>query len=155
VDPQAARLAAFALLARRDFCAAELSSRLAERGYSGEAILAAVESLQAERLLNDERYAENFVHAHSQRGQGPRRIRQELSAVGLEDSLIEAALAQGTDWHALARDTRQRKFGVQAPTEWAERVRQSRFLQYRGFSNDHIRSALGGSEADLPFDPDS
>jgi len=154
-DPQAARLAGFALLARRDYCIAEFTHRLAERGFALEAIQQAVEGLAEERLLNDERYAQNYVHAHTQRGQGPRRIRQDLADVGLENAQIEAALAEVADWHALARDTRVRKFGAEPPAEWAERVRQSRFLQYRGFSNDHIRSALGVSEADLPFDPDS
>ena len=154
-DAQAARMAAFALLARRDFCTAELASQLQERGFAEQAIQQAIEGLVEERLVNDERYAHHYVHAHSQRGQGPRRIRQDLGAVGLDEALIELALAEGPDFAALARDIRQRKFGTEPPADWPERARQARFLQYRGFSNDHIRSALGGSEADLPFDPDS
>jgi regulatory protein len=63
-------------------------------------------------------------------------------------------LAEGQDWAQRARDTRRRKFGEAPPADWAERGRQARFLQYRGFSTDHIRSALGGSEADLDLDPD-
>jgi regulatory protein len=154
IDPQAARLAAFALLARRDFSVAELESQLKERGYAADAIQQAVEGLTAERLLDDARYVENYVHAHAQRGQGPRRIRQDLLAVGLDEPLVEAALKAGPDWAALARDLRLRKFGPELPADWPERARQMRFLQYRGFSNDHIRSALGSSGADEPFDTD-
>jgi len=29
------------------------------------------------------------------------------------------------------------------PKRWPEKAREARFLQYRGFSTDHIRSALG------------
>jgi regulatory protein len=38
---------------------------------------------------------------------------------------------------------RRAKFGLQIPTSWVQRARQARFLQYRGFSSDHIRSATG------------
>ena len=154
IDPLAVRAKALALLARRDFCVADLSARLRERGFVEEAVGQVIEELLEERLLNDERYALHYVHAHSQRGQGPRRIRQDLSALGVEKALVEAALDEGQDWVAIARDTRRRKFGEEVPADWAERARQARFLQYRGFSNDHIRSALGGSEADLALDPD-
>jgi regulatory protein len=153
-DPGAARSAALAMLARRDYCVAELTARLRERGYAEMAVDQAVEGLIDERMLNDARYVEHYVHAHSQRGQGPRRIRLDLAEAGVESALIEAALTDGPDWPTLARDTRRRRFGEEAPSDWAERARQARFLQYRGFSNDHIRSALGGSEADLALDPD-
>ena len=153
IDANAARGAAFALLARRDFCTAELAQQLAERGFDAAAIDGAIQVLTGEGLLNDARYAEHYVHAHCQRGQGPRRIRQDLKAAGVAAPLIDETL-DVPDWHALAQATRRRKFGDAAPADWPERARQARFLQYRGFSTDHIRSALGGSEADLPFDPD-
>jgi len=59
------------------------------------------------------------------------------------------ALATGPDWRILASEVRLRKFGTQEPPGWPEKARQARFLQYRGFSSDHIRSALG---ADLDLD---
>ena len=153
-DPQAARLAAFALLARRDFCIAELTQQLQQRGYAVQSIQQAVAGLTDERLLDDARYAENYVHAHAQRGQGPRRIRQDLLSAGVDEPLVESALTADRDWAALARDLRVRKFGPESPADWPERARQMRFLQYRGFSNDHIHSALGNSGADEPFDTD-
>jgi regulatory protein len=62
---------------------------------------------------------------------------------GLPEGLIDAALASGPDWQALARRVRTAKFGRQPPASWADRARQARFLQYRGFSSDHIRAATG------------
>jgi regulatory protein len=130
-------------MARRDFASGELRSKLRERGFDPVVVQELIEQLRARRLLNDERYASHFVQYHSARGQGPVRIRRDLETVGVESSLVEAALESVADWAALARDVRRRRFGAKPPQLWREKGRQARFLQYRGFSNDHIRSALG------------
>ncbi len=143
MDAAAAEMAAVALMARRDYACGELSGKLRERGFDPGIVQALVAELRVRRLLNDERYAGHFVQYHLSRGQGPQRIRRDLEAFGVEGALIDAALASVPDWSAIARDVRRRRFGAEPPTEWAEKGRQARFLQYRGFSNDHIRSALG------------
>jgi regulatory protein len=137
------------LLARRDFAIGELQSRLVRRGFTAATATAAIQELVEERMLDDVRYAGNYVSYHSGRGEGPLRIADDLRGFGLPDSLIDAALAEGPDWRAVARDVRLRKFGAELPATWPEKARQARFLQYRGFSSDHIRSALGAD-----FDPD-
>ncbi len=63
--------------------------------------------------------------------------------MGVDPALIDAALGSVADWAGLAREVRRRRFGAAAPKVWREKGRQARFLQYRGFSNDHIRTALG------------
>jgi regulatory protein len=135
------------MIARREYCSGELVRELAGRGYAAEVVQATLDELVEQRYVDDHRYAETFVRSHSQRGHGPRRLRQDMAAAGLPSDLIDEALAAGPDWKALARDVRERRFGAEPPEDWAERARQSRFLQYRGFSNDHIASALGSSEA--------
>ena len=65
----------------------------------------------------------------------------------MPESEIEAGLdAAAEDWAALAREVRRRRFGLSPPGDYAERARQARFLQYRGFSNEQIRAALGPGE---------
>lgn len=148
-DPAAARSAAVALLARRDFARDELHARLTAGGFEAPAAAAALEALIAQGLLSDERYAQNYVTYHSGRGHGPIRIAAGLRARGIAETLIEAALASGPDWRALAGTARARRFGKAAPANWKEKARQARFLQYRGFSADHIRAATGAdSETD-------
>jgi regulatory protein len=149
-DPEAARMAAVSLLARRDFASGELRQKLESQGYNADVVAAVVAELTSEHALNDVRYAENYVAYHSGRGQGPLRIAADLRALGVASDVIEAALASGPDWRALARDVRTRKFGAESPEDWTEKTRQARFLQYRGFSSDHIRAATGAD-----FDPDS
>jgi regulatory protein len=138
---------ATAWLARRDHCTAELAARLERRGFAVGLIEPALEALRERGYLNDERYAREFVRMHAGRGQGPLRIRYELAGLGLSTMLTESALQQHAEeqgsWGALARRVRQRRFGEQWPAEVPERARQARFLQSRGFSPDHIRTALG------------
>ena len=147
------------MLARREYASAELAAALTRKGYAPHVIPEVVSGLQEERLLDDVRYSESLVRMLAGRGQGPRRVRQTLSQAGLAEPLIEAALDAAPDWGQLAAQVRQRKFGVRRPTDWPNRARQMRFLQYRGFSTDHIASALGSSGADdstaEPTEPDS
>ena len=145
-DPQdaaAAELAAVGLLARRDFACGEISAKLRERGFGAAVVQGLIDGLRARRLLDDARYAGHFVQYQTARGQGPLRIRRDLEASGVKAELIDAALGAVPDWAALARNARRKRFGPESPDDWREKGRQARFLQYRGFSNDHIRIALG------------
>ena len=151
-SPEAARGAALLLLGRRDYASGELLTKLSVSGYTQEAAQAAVSALQEERLLDDSRFLDNFVRAHAGRGQGPARIRQELAVLGFAAAEIQAALEAGPDFAALCREVRARKFGARPPASWAERGRQGRFLQYRGFSSDDIRLATG-QDPDISEDP--
>jgi regulatory protein len=142
-----------ALLARRDFTPRELHDKLAARGFEVAASSSAIEALVREGVLDEGRYAQNYVTYHAGRGQGPVRIAAELRRRGLTAELIEAAIATGPDWRALARKVCHAKFGSQPPGSWAERARQARFLQYRGFSSDHIHAATGAEPERGVADP--
>ncbi len=142
-DPGRVRSSAIALLARRDFASGELHRKLTNQGYAEEPVTETIEELVAEGVLNDARYAENYVSYHAARGEGPLRIEADLKEFGLPGELIQVALDAGPDWKARARDVRIRRFGPEVPETWPQKAKQGRFLQYRGFSSDHIRAALG------------
>jgi regulatory protein len=155
-NPSAALAAAAALLARRDFCSIELGAKLMARGFEPAAVRAALEELIERRYLDDERYASRFVAMRAERGQGPRRIRRDLAELGLPAELIEAQLVAHGEWASLAHQVLTRRFGRSAPRSWPDKARRLRFLQYRGFSNDDIRSALGPeASADLATELES
>jgi regulatory protein len=87
-----------------------------------------------------------FIRSRAERGQGPVRLRAELRQLKLSPELIESRIhAANVDWAVLARTIRQRKFGQEIPKLSAERAKQMRFLQYRGFTADQIRAAMGAS----------
>ncbi len=144
-DPGAVRMAGLAMLGRREYASGELVTALGRKGYDIPIAKEVVAQLAGERLVDDTRYAGSLVRMLAGRGQGPTRVRQELREAGLPEEQIVAALEEGPDWAALATEVRQRKFGAAVPSDWPERARQMRFLQYRGFSKDHVASALGSS----------
>ena len=146
-DPNHSYAYAVALLARRDHSARELRQRLKERGYVEIAIEPVVEELIATNKVNDERYGQNLVAYRARRGHGPARIRAALKSSGLSRGAIDDAVKgeEAPDFAALARSVRARKFGPEIPKDRKERARQARFLQYRGFSTDHIRAVLDGA----------
>ncbi len=143
-DLVAARKKAMDLLARREHAADELGAKLVKSGFSAETASAAVAQLASEGLQSDARFVESFVQSRGNQGKGPQRIRADLRQRGVADAAIASALeAADPDWYALARETRERKFGPAIPTEYKDKARQMRFLQYRGFETDQIRAALG------------
>jgi len=141
---------AVALLARRDYSTRELKRKLKDRGYTEHAYEVVVDDLESMGKLNDERYSQNFVAYRARRGHGPARIRNQLKTSGLDRTTIDEAVKgeDAPDFLALARAVRLRKFGPEIPADRKERARQARFLQYRGFSTDHIRAVLEGDPED-------
>ena len=147
-DPKSAHAFAIAYLARRDFSASDLRRKLKDRGFTETAVEPVIKDLEASNVVNDDRYGENVVAYRSRRGLGPARIRQELKQSGLSADTIQTTMDKakddGPDFIGLARAAKIRKFGPDLPKDWKERSRQARFLQYRGFSTDHIRAVLEG-----------
>jgi regulatory protein len=131
------------LLARREHSRLELERKLRARGYELEIIEATLVELTATGALKEARFTESYVRSRVARGKGPVRIRAELAerGVAVEES-VPALQGVEQDWHALAREVREKRFGPALPTEFKERARQARFLQYRGFDAAQIKSAL-------------
>ncbi|HKQ82386.1 MAG TPA: regulatory protein RecX [Steroidobacteraceae bacterium] len=157
-DPAAAlkrlRLTALRALTRKEHGAMELQRKLEQKGFPSGQVSQVLAVLRQEGLLDDNRYAESFVRQHVLRGQGPARIRAELRIHGLSAEAVHEALS-GADvnWTQLAREVRRKRFGAAPPRTGAERAKQGRFLQYRGFDSDQIRAAFRGvSDSDEAAD---
>lgn len=131
---------AIALLARREHAERELTHKLRERGFTAESVHACLLQLRSEGLQSDARYAQSYAYTRTLKGYGPLRIRAELGERGVAEELIEAALdAYSGQWSKQAEQARNKRFGRALPSDFKERARQARFLQYRGFSSDHFR----------------
>jgi regulatory protein len=142
-SPLEARKKAMDFLARREYGQTELIRKLADKGFDHGVAAEAVKTLTAEGLQSDERFSESFAQSRINQGKGPVRIRLDLGQKGIDDSTIEIALEEADpDWRALAREQRVKKFGSGLPQDFKEKARQMRFLQYRGFEQDHIQSAF-------------
>jgi regulatory protein len=143
--PNEARKKAMDFLARREYGQTELIRKLADKGYVRNIVEQAVRKLTAEGLQSDMRFADAFVQSRINQGKGPVRIRLDLGQKGLQDGLIDAAIEEASaDWFELARHVRLRKFGSDEPADFKAKARQMRFLQYRGFEQDHVQGAFRG-----------
>jgi regulatory protein len=129
------------LLARREHSRRELGDKLAARSFDPDVIREVLDDLEREGLLSAGRYAETFVAARYARGQGPLRIRRELAERGVEPPAGWLD-DERYDWNRLARDVRRKRFGEALPSEYREKAKQARFLEYRGFAQEQIRRAL-------------
>jgi len=141
-SPPTPRDDAIRLLARREYAAAELLTRLVARGHEPAVAEAAIARLAEEGLQSDARFVEHFVRSRIQRGQGPVKVRAELGRRGVDGELIGTALGDADcDWHALACEVLAKRFD--GPGDGPrERARRQRFLAGRGFDADQVHHAL-------------
>jgi regulatory protein len=141
---------ALRLLARRDHTRRELERKLAPHVEDAAELQGLLDDFTARGWLSEARAADQIVH--SKRGRfGMARIRQALIEKGVPPDLIANALQalKETEVEA-ARSVWSRKFSAMASTSAtaAERARQVRFLQSRGFSLDVAMRVVRGGDFD-------
>jgi len=133
------RNTAMNLLARREHSASELLQKLKQRDHDADEILRVIEQLQADNLQSDARFAESFINQRVNSGRGPVKIRHELRQKGVAEDLTESLLEPFAEqWQAHMVEQRIRKFGRDIPADYAQKMKQARFLQNRGFSPESV-----------------
>ena len=137
---------ALRFLARREHSRAELERKLAPHAGDPEEIAPVLDELERRGWLSEQRVVEQVVHARRARF-GARRIERELLDKGISEDSIAAALPElkGQELEA-ARVVWQKKFGGRQAGRPAERARQVRFLQGRGFDLDVIMKVIKGKD---------
>ncbi|WP_300088015.1 recombination regulator RecX [uncultured Nitrosomonas sp.] len=128
-------------LARREYSRQELEKKLSRHEQSTDELKNVLDRLEQQKLLSDERAAEQILHVRS-RKYGSRRIRFELQAKGIAGELIESVLEdfEPTEFSS-ARTLWCKKFGI-APTSPEEQGKQIRYLAGKGFSSKVISKVL-------------
>jgi regulatory protein len=149
-----ARPAAVTLLSRRDYTAAEIRERLADKGFAAEDIDTAVRDLETAGAIDDRRVAAAHVRtAIGVKGRGRRRIEQELMARGVSRDVARAALAESSpddEAAAIARFLARRRLPVRLDEGARRRLVQQ--LLRRGFSMGAITEGLRAQAAG--YEPD-
>ena len=127
------RARALRLLARREHSRAELRRKLAPHAGEGFDLEPLLDDFTKRGWLSEERFVEQAVRVKA-RKYGPLKIAHHLREKGIDAAGIERGLAQAKaeEGEALASAWRAR-FG-RAPKDDADRAKQVRFLQQRGFS---------------------
>lgn len=86
------------LCSRKEYCASEITDKLLRRGFTPDEAAATIERLEAERYINAERYARAFVSDKFRFSHWGRiKIKYALRMKGIDDQLIETALAEAID----------------------------------------------------------
>ncbi len=139
------------MVARREHSSAEASAALLRKGYDAEAVATTIAELQQERLLDDARYAESLVRMLTGRGAGGRSV---CAMPCSRPASPPRPPRQRSKPHPTGCCWRQMFAAANSEPEYPRTGQAGHgrcvFLQYRGFSKDHIASALGGSGADDP-----
>ncbi len=140
-EPGNARTRAIALLARREHTRAELARKLQAAGFDASGVQPLLDELEAKNWLSDRRFAESWVADHRAKS-GRVKLAYELRQHGVPDAVIDEVLGSEEDGELeRAHAVWQKKFGT-PPTNAAEKMKQMRFLQGRGFASDVIRQVF-------------
>ena len=133
---------AMKLLARREHSRAELALKLMKRGYEERETEAVLDECEAQKWLDDDRYAELYVRQRKEAFYGPVRILAELQQRGIHGEPENLSATPDSEWRLNAAQLRAKKFGLSGALGWTERGRQGRFLAQRGFTMSQIEYAL-------------
>lgn len=147
LSQQELRIKAMDLLARREHAVLELQQKLIAKGHPRDDVEQVVDTLRQEGLVNDTRFTEAFVRYRAGSGYGPMRIQSELREKGVNEEVQSSFLDfRDPQWLEQGEQVRRKRFGVDVPVDFKEKARQMRFLQYRGFTAEQIRSVMGSDD---------
>ena len=146
-DDYKARSVALRLLARREHSRLELTLKLLQRQLPKSVIETVLDDYEEQDWLSDERFAEAYARQRIEAGYGLLRITGELNQRGVAANADTLQAMSLQDWCDQAVRLRRKRFGLSdLRGQLEERLRQMRFLQRRGFTQEQINAALDAVE---------
>lgn len=134
---------AIAHLARREHTRDELGRKLSRHAESPDELQAVLDDLVRRKLISDERYAVTRSESLARKFGGARVVRELRNKGVAADAVARISAELKSSELERAREVWRKRFGAPAQGA-AERAKQSRFLQSRGFSFDVIRHVIRG-----------
>jgi regulatory protein len=133
----------YLLLSRREYSASEVRGKLQTKGYESDVIEPVLADFIAEGLLSDQRFAESYTRYRQAKGFGPVRIQHDLQQRGVKQSIIAQVLYNSDiSWDETIWRVWKKRFSETKPADFETMAKQSRFLQYRGFTHEQINALL-------------
>jgi len=142
-DTEAAYGTVLRCLELRSYARSDLGRRLLRKGHPKQAVEAALERATGLGLLDDAAYARGYVRTRAARGRGPSRLIRDLLAMGVQQSLIDRALAaewpEGSDRSSMPQAlATKRALQLGALPRPTKRRRLLAYLARRGFSGREV-----------------
>ena len=131
------------LVSRREHSRHELMQKLDKRFPETMPIIEeALDKLIANKILDDERFAEMYLNSRARKGFGPKKIEMELYSKKVDSFLIANAIEAYESWNENAENELKKKFKGIQPTDYQSKMKQKQFLFNRGFSSQIIEQIL-------------
>mgnify|MGYP000883225264 FL=1 len=132
--------------AQREYCRSDWARKFIEAGLTLAEAEGLLDRLEAEKYIDEARYAKAFVHDKTLYDRWGRfKTRQALALKGIESGLIDAALAEIDD--AAYTDTLKdllaaKRRSVKADSDYEMQQKLIRYAAGRGFEADLIFKVL-------------
>ena len=131
------------LVSRREHSRHELMQKLDKRYPNTTLIIEdALDKLETNKILDDERFAEMYLNSRARKGFGPKKIEMELHSKKVDSFFISNAVEAYESWLENAQRELKKKFKDQKPTDYQSKMKQKQFLFTRGFSSPIIDKIL-------------
>ena len=131
------------LVSRREHSRHELMQKLDKRYPNSIPIIEdALDKLETNKILDDERFAEMYLNSRARKGFGPKKIEMELHSKKVDSFFISNAVEAYENWLENAQRELKKKFKDQKPTDYQSKMKQKQFLFTRGFSSPIIDKIL-------------
>jgi len=132
-------------LAIRNRSDLELTAYLAKKSQNTELIQSLIDRFKQLNLIDNHRFAQEWINSRLKHGKGPRFIRYELKMKGISEADINSALAKISpfEWTKSAKEILAKKivgFRLRNPRFLTQKVKN--YLYQRGFDNSHIKTII-------------
>ncbi len=146
-NPRDIRKKIMDFLSRREHSKKEIYKKMLDKVNSLEILDEEIKKLEQDGILDDERFAEQYLYSLVKRGLGPLRINKYLQEKGVDSHLINTLL-KDLDWQDLAKEVLLKKSKYQIPPKEEDVIKLKRFLNYRGFEYYDIERAFNNLKID-------
>lgn len=125
----------------------ELVEKLAARELDISLAVQQLNKFKQENIQSDFRFAETYVRSKANKGKGEQRIRAALKEHHVDETFIAKAFEEAdVDFDEVARLVYEKKYSGKPVTDWQEKQKRMRFLQYRGFTSQQIQYVLKNAD---------
>ena len=133
------------LLARREYSEFELRNKMQEKAFTEDEIDETIAYCQKKNWQNDKRFAENYLHARSQ------RIKQELRQLkGVSSDVINEVLVESEiNWTEISEKVLRKKFPNYAePQTTKSKQKIWQYMLSHGFYSEEFSDFIGNGIED-------
>lgn len=133
------------LCSKKECCINDIKNKLIEWGVGDNEVVEIIEILIQENYLNEERYANAFVHDKIKfEGWGKNKVFYELRRKGIDENIIEKAIDNFDDseYYKKLKSLIEKKKSLLKEDTFENRQKILRYLYSKGYDIDDIKKFI-------------